>query len=83
MKDTHNELYEMIKKRYRGDVILWLIISAVLTTAVALEHSIVVAALLGMLLSSYVVVCILGVRIMLSLLLGLFAEPKMKYKKRL
>jgi cobalamin biosynthesis protein CobD/CbiB len=81
MKDTHKELYEMIKKRYRGDVILWLTISAVLTVAVALEHSIVVAALLGMLLSSYVVVCILGVRIMLSLLIGFFVEAKDKNEK--
>ena len=81
MKDTHRELYEMIKKRYRGDVILWIIISAVLTTAVALEHSIVVAALIGMLLSSYGVVCIVGVRIMLSLLIGFFVEAKDKNEK--
>ena len=53
----------------RRDVILWLILSVALTAAVALEHSIVVAVLLGIMLSSYVMSLFFLARIFLGCIL--------------
>ena len=56
-------------KPYRRDVILWLILSVALTAAVALEHNIVVAVLLGIMLSSYVMSLFFLARIFLGCIL--------------
>ena len=53
----------------RRDVILWLILSVALTAAVALEHNVVVAVLIGIMLSSYVMSLFFLARIFLGCIL--------------
>ena len=62
----------------RRDVILWLILSVALTAAVALEHNIVVAVLLGIMLSSYVMSLFFLARIFLGCMLFFVPEDKQK-----
>ena len=62
----------------RRDVILWLILSVALTAAVALEHNIVVAVLLGIMLSSYVMSLFFLARIILGCMLFFVPEDKQK-----
>ena len=56
-------------KPYRRDMILWLILSVALTAAVALEHTIVVAVLIGIMLSSYIMSLFFLARIFLGCIL--------------
>ena len=64
---------------YRRDVILWLILSVALTAAVALEHNVVVAVLIGIMLSSYVMSLFFLARIILGCIL-FFVCMKTKQK---
>ena len=64
-----NNLFWNSLKPDRRDVTLWLILSVALTAAVALEHNIVVAVLLGIMLSSYVMSLFFLARIILGCML--------------
>lgn len=71
-----NNRFLRVLKSHQAEGIYWLIMFVALTFGAAQTHNIIIAVLLGVLLSTYATCCLIIVRLFLGWWLGLIFVPK-------